>query len=294
MPTPPSYHSYTGHAENPLTPDEWNKMRAAVIESATRHMVGRRIIDVYGPLGPGVQSLPFEQFADASLGTVDLIGEKSEGAVVAESRRFKPIPMIHKDFVLHWRDLEASRGGAFPLDVSAAAGAASLVARAEDRLIFFGNAELGYDGLMNAQGRSHVEMRSWERTGGGFENVVEALEVLLAHGHYGPYAMAASPKRFAQLHRVYEKTGVLEIDSIKKVVTEGIFQSTVLTGDQAVVIAVGSEHFDLAVSVDVDLAYLGAEKMNHPFRVLECVALRIKHPDAICTFEAGPQRRGKG
>jgi hypothetical protein len=25
--------------------------------------------------------------------------------------------------------------------------------------------------------------------------------------------------------------------------------------------------------------------MNHPFRVLEALILRIKHPDSICTFE---------
>ena len=284
--------NFTGHAENPLSPDEWNKMQSAVIASARRHLVGRRIIDLYGPLGPGVQSLPTEQFANESPGHVDLLGESDEGQVLPDSRRFKAIPMLYKDFVLHWRDIEAARGGAFPLDVSAAAGAASLLARAEDSLIFFGNKALGYDGLMNATGRTVVELKSWERTGGGFDNVVQSLEALLAHGHYGPYAMVTSPHRFAQLHRVYERTGVLEIDSIRKVVTDGIFQSTTLTGDQVVLLATGSEHFDLAVSVDVTLSYLGAERMNHPFRVLECVALRIKHPDAICVFEPGaPSKR---
>jgi uncharacterized linocin/CFP29 family protein len=283
MPLP---QTYTGHAENPLTPDEWTKMRTAVIESARRHLVGRRIIDLYGPLGPGVQSLPWEQFANENPGHVDLLGENEDGAVLAASRRFKPIPLLYKDFVLHWRDLEAARGGAFPLDVSAAAGAASLLARAEDKLIFFGNDALGYEGLMNAHGRTTVPLQSWERTGGGFDNVVQALESLLSHGHYGPYAMVVSPHRFAQLHRVYEKTGILEIDSLRKVVTDGIHQATTLSGDQAVVLATGSEHFDLSVAVDFTLAYLGALRMNHPFRVLECVALRIKHPDAICTFES--------
>lgn len=276
---------FTGHAENPLTPEEWNKMQTAVIESARRHLVGRRVVDVYGPLGAGVQSLPMEQFANESPGRADLLGEHEDGAVLPSQRLFKPIPLLYKDFVLHWRDLEAARGGTFPLDVSAASGAAALLARAEDHLVFFGHNELGYEGLCNARGRTTVEQKNWERTGAGFENVVEALEALMQKHHYGPYAMVCSPRRFAQLHRVYERTGVLEIDSIRKVVTDGIHQSTTLTGDQCVLLATGEEHFDLAVSVDVTLAYLGAERMNHPFRALACVALRIKHPDAICTFE---------
>jgi uncharacterized linocin/CFP29 family protein len=44
---------------------------------------------------------------------------------------------------------------------------------------------------------------------------------------------------------------------------------------------------DLAVAMDMVAAYLGASRMNHPFRVLESLLLRIKHPDAICTLE-GP------
>jgi hypothetical protein len=33
--------------------------------------------------------------------------------------------------------------------------------------------------------------------------------------------------------------------------------------------------------------------MNHPFRVLEALILRIKHPDSICTLEglASPPRK---
>ncbi|HAN31087.1 MAG TPA: bacteriocin, partial [Myxococcales bacterium] len=52
----------------------------------------------------------------------------------------------------------------------------------------------------------------------------------------------------------------------------------------AVVVSTGRENMDLAVGLDLTVAYLGAEKMNHPFRVLETVCLRIKHADAICTI----------
>jgi len=40
--------------------------------------------------------------------------------------------------------------------------------------------------------------------------------------------------------------------------------------------------------MDMVVSYLGASRMNHPFRVLEALILRIKHPDSICTLEGAP------
>ena len=58
-----------------------------------------------------------------------------------------------------------------------------------------------------------------------------------------------------------------------------------LQGECAVLLSTGQENLDLAVALDMSVAYLGAEHMNHPFRVLESLILRIKHADAICTIE---------
>jgi uncharacterized linocin/CFP29 family protein len=39
--------------------------------------------------------------------------------------------------------------------------------------------------------------------------------------------------------------------------------------------------------MDMSVAFLGPANLNLPFRVLEMVVPRIKHPDAICTLERG-------
>lgn len=145
--------------------------------------------------------------------------------------------------------------------------------------------KLGFEGLMNARGRGVVKLTAWDEAGSGFSNILAATEKLLSGHHYGPYALVLSPDRFAQLHRIYERTGTFEIDSIRKLVTDGVYQSSVLKPDSAVVLATGRGNLDLAVALDLSVAYLGSERMNHPFRVVEAVALRIKHPDAICTLE---------
>ncbi|HLT31919.1 MAG TPA: family 1 encapsulin nanocompartment shell protein [Myxococcaceae bacterium] len=279
---------FLGHAENPLREEEWARLNETVVQVARRTLVGRRILDLYGPLGPGVQSVPHDEFTGVSPGNIDITGENENAAVFTDLRTFKTIPIIYKDFLLHWRDIEAARTHNSPLDVSAAAGAAAFCAQQEDELIFHGDAKLGHEGLMNATGRSIVPLGDWSQPGAGYTAMVEAIRQLNENGHYGPYAVVLSPRLYSMLHRIFEKTGVLEIETIRKLATDGVHQSNRLEGDVGVVVSVGRENMDLAVGVDMVTAYLGANNMNHPFRVLETVVLRIKHPDAICTLENAP------
>ncbi len=277
--------SYLNHPESPLTPEALKTLEATVVKVARRLLVGRRFIDLYGPLGAGVQTVPYDEYEGASAGSVDLVGTEESGLVFPNARKFKTIPIIHKDFLLHWRDLEASRGHKLPIDFSAAAGAAAFCAQMEDELIFYGNEKMGFEGLMNAKGRLSVSLDDWTTPGSGFQNLVAATQKLNESGHFGPYAFVLSPPLFAQLHRVYEKTGVLEIETLRQLATDGVFQSTTLRGDSAVVVSTGAENLDIAVAMDMSVSYLGPDRMNHPFRVFEMLLPRIKHADAICTME---------
>ncbi|MCI0569691.1 MAG: bacteriocin family protein [Myxococcaceae bacterium] len=284
---------FLGHAENPLREEEWARLNETVIQVARRTLVARRILDLYGPLGAGVQSVPDDEYTGVSEGAVDIVGERDTAAVFTDVRRFKTIPIVYKDFLLHWRDIETARIHNMPLDVSAAAGAAALCAQMEDELVFYGAPKLGHEGLMNATGRNTVPLGDWSASGGGYNAMVEATRKLNEAGHYGPYAVILSPRLYSLLHRIFEKTGVLEIETIRQLASDGVYQSNRLRGDSGVVVSTGRENMDLAVGVDMVTAYLGATKMNHPFRVLETVMLRIKHPDSICTLEGGSATAGR-
>lgn len=272
--------------DNPLTDAEWNRLQEVVVQVARRRLVGRRFIDIYGPLGPGVLTVKYERYLNATPGEIDFHGEGGSGAIAVEASKYAPIPMIYKDFTIHWRDLEASRRYGVPLDTSAAAGAGAFCAAREDQMILRGEKNLSIEGLLSATGANTLKLSDWDVAGNGFADTVKASRILHEAGHYGPYAMILSPKRFAQLHRLFEQTGALEIRTMRDLVTDGIFQSELLKDDQGLLVATGFAHLDLALSMDLRIAYLGEDDLNLKFRVLECVLLRIKHPDAICVFTA--------
>ena len=273
------------HEENPLNDQEWENIKTVVIEVARKRLVGRRVVDLHGPLGPGVQTIVHDHFAGTQIGRIGLLGEEESDPIRSVRRESGIIPLIYKDFILHWRDIETSRQAGTPLDAAAAAAAAAFCADAEDDLIFNGNAEMGYEGLMVVDGRRTMKRRNWAEPGNPFADVVDATHAMVEEGFYGPYAMVVSPVLYTQMHQVHPGTGVIEIEHIRQLVTDGVYQSALIEDGFGMIVATGTQNFDLAVAQDLNVAYLGAQNMNHPFRVFESVYLRIKRHGSICTLE---------
>ena len=271
--------------EAPLIEDEWELIDETVVRVARKQLVGRRFIDVFGPLGAGVQAVQQDVFAGVDVGDISLLGEEETHAVHAETRTFMPLPLLYKDFWIYWRDLETARGCGTGLDISAAAGAAVFVAQAEDKLILNGHEKLGFEGLLNAKWRNSVPLLNWDEAGAAFQNIVDAHKKLVDAGYYGPFALVTSPDLYAKMERVYDNTGVLEINQVRELMTGGVFQTPVMPDNSAVVVSSGPENLDIAIAQDLITAYLGPDKMNHPFRVFETLTLRIKRPESICTLD---------
>ena len=270
--------------DSPLTDEEFAQLDQTVIDSARRQLVGRRFIELYGPLGKGMQSIFNDIFLENYEAKMDFQG--SFDLNIESSKRVNyTIPLLYKDFVLYWRDLEQAKVLDIPIDFSVAANAARDVALLEDQMIFHGSKEFEIPGLMNVKGRLTQLLGNWYESGNAFQDVVDARNKLLEMKHNGPFALVLSPELYSLLHRVHKDTNVLEIEHVRELVTDGVFQSPVLKGKTGVLVNTGKNNLDLAVSEDFDTVHLGEEGMNHPFRVYETVVLRIKRPSSICTLE---------
>ena len=272
-----------------LSAEEWEKLDELVVTVARKMLVGRRFITLAGPLGVGIQIVPV-----AAVGTGQACLHDEEGCackagecnvIQVTGRKFLALPIIHQDFRLAWRDIEASRQMGWPLELGPAAAASAACARAEDELIFHGHPDHGYEGLLSAAGRHTAPLAKWDEPGSAFANVVAATEALVADGYYGPFAAILSPALYARTQRVARDIGRLESSLIEDLVEGGLFYSSVLAENQGLVVALGAHNFDLAVAQDLITAYLGPENLDHNFRVMESLVLRIKRPGAICTLE---------
>jgi uncharacterized linocin/CFP29 family protein len=264
---------YLMRDDAPFSAEQWAAIDDLVVRVARQLLVGRRFIEITGPLGIGVPTVPL-----LTIGEGD--------PIEATEQKHLGFLLLHQDFRLGWRDIETSHKLGLPMELGPAAAASAAVARLEDELVFRGHAEHGYEGLLNAQGRNTVDLADWGEPGSAFENIVAATEALVGDGFYGPFAVILSPARYAQTQRIARGMGRLESKLIKGVAEGGFFRTPALAADQGLVVALGAHNLDLVVAQDLVTAYLGPENMDHTFRLLESLVLRIKRPGAICTLEA--------
>jgi uncharacterized linocin/CFP29 family protein len=269
-------------AGNPLDAEEWAYLSdtVALVGGST---LARRLLRSTFPLGAGVQTVPITSTVGITDGTRSILGSESE-LIFSKPRASGVVPIISKDFVMHWRDIAESRVMRRRFSVAKAGAAASFCARSEDKLVLSGHSALRYEGLMTVEGRRTMGLPRWERPGSAFDNFTAIVSTLARSGYKGPFASVVHPHIYADMHRLFDGSSSLEIDHVKALLSGGIARSSLLAPSSGVVFSTARQDIELLVSFDTSVAFLGSRAMNLHFRVLKAVYLRILNPGAVCTF----------
>ncbi len=260
----------------PFGEELWAKIDETVVDNAKKHMVCRRFLNIYGPLGPGASTVAVDSPAKTE--------ELEDGVGRITGRKLVELPQLYEDFTLLWRDLEDAGRQGLPVDLSAAAAAAQRSAKREDELILFGNKALGMEGLLNASGAHVIQRGNWKEGEHAYQDVAHGIAYLSSHSMLGRYALVVSPELYLDLQRLQPNVGLLELDRIAKLVDGRVYPAGPFGAGKAVLVCAESQYMDLAVGMDLSVGYLELKDFNHNFRILETVALRIKNPSAIVTF----------
>jgi uncharacterized linocin/CFP29 family protein len=287
---------FVGRAQAPLIEEEWKQLDEAVVKAARRVLVGRKVLPVYNLADVGVMEVQWDELTEMSPATISMYGETPVEDIIVYTRKSLIVPIIHKDFRIHWRDIIASRRKGTPLDTANAESAALQVAQLEDELIltgeYAGSPKLGIQGLATATGRNTVASTgAWATSPNAVNSVKAAMEELVADNFYGPYDLILQPSAFLDAHTFIGQTAVMQIDKIKELIGGKVYVTPALKAsdggtDSALLMETGAENADLCVAQDLKTFYVQLRDMNHFFKVYEAVVPRIKRPQAICEITA--------
>lgn len=267
---------YLSREGSPISAELWKEIDDAVVSAAKNILTGRRFLSIYGPLGAGIQSINVDNISEL---------DESEGDIsVIKGRTYRHIPMINQDFSLLWRDLEYSEQMGLPVDLSSVIQAANQCALKEDELIFRGNDELGCKGLLNEDGVVKLPISDWNEGENPFEDISTGIARFTEKGIVGRKALVVSPNLFVHLQRIQQSTGMTEYDRIYRLLNGNIFCTPVLK-NQAVLVCAEPQNMDLAIGQDMITSYLETKNLNHYFRIIETLLLRIKNKEAVIVFE---------
>ena len=182
------------------------------------------------------------------------------------------------------RGIEDEENLEIAFDLAKAMASAEAIAQKEDKLIFFGSKDNGYEGLLTASGVNKIKKSDWKEGENAFADVASAIELLATKGVFGTYSLVVSPDLYMQMQRIQPGTGLLEIDRVGKLVNGHIYRAPVLGGGKAALVCAESRNMDLVIGQDMAAAYLEQVDLNHTFRLLETVLLRIKRRQAVVLF----------
>lgn len=268
---------YLARESAPFSPETWAQIDQAVIETAKKHLVCRRFLNLFGPLGAGTSVV--------SIDRSDKEEHLKDGFGTTAGRKIVELPQLYEDFTLLWRDLEESEKNGWPMDLSAAAAAAQRAAKKEDNLILFGNKQLGAEGLLTAADSFKLQRGNWKEGEDAFQDVAHGIAHLSSNSFLGRYALVLSPDVYLDLQRIQPGINMLELDRIARLVDGRVYTAGAFGANKAVLVCAEPQYMDLAVGADFGVGYLELKDLNHSFRILETIALRIKEPNAIVCFE---------
>ena len=101
---------YLSRDSAPFSEEFWGRIDDTIVDSASRILIGRRFLTLYGPLGAGAQSINIDSAKKAE--------NFADGIVTTGGRQYTEIPQVYDDFFLLWRDIEAGDKDGYPVDLS--------------------------------------------------------------------------------------------------------------------------------------------------------------------------------
>ncbi len=226
----------------------------------------RKVLEVVH-VGRGVEAIPSEEIV-------------AEEVIRSKVSKFVMLSELSTQFSVKVRTLDYwGRTGIQP-DLAPLLLASTKLALAEDKIILEGDLERGWPGLLTCKMSIRDELSDWSVPGNPVIDVSKAVKKLVDEAIPPPYVLLVSPSRYADLLKYTEKTGVMELERVRALVSD-VVQTPLLSDSDVLVISTNKYVIDLVIGADTVLDYLGPSADEHLYRLWETLALRIKNPKAV-------------
>ena len=280
-----------GLATGTLTDYEVNYVETQITKTVRPLLIGRQLMPTRSLPSAGYTKYTFYTENDMGQATISMTGEEKSRDLVDLTEGSANVPIISKDYLLHWRDVLKRREAGEDLNTQHAENAARQVAEEEDKLILSGEytgwPALGIEGLCTATGRQTEAGGDWEDAG-WFADIANCKSSLRSYGFYGPYKLIVTSALYALMEEVYSTTDKWVFQLVGEMLggVENILISDNLypsdgTQNTALVVDTSPGNFELVVGADITNYMFQNSDMNYEGKVWEAVVPVIKRPKAI-------------
>lgn len=283
-----------GLATGQLTDDEVNYIETQIVKTIRPMLIGRQVYGTKVLSHAGFRKYTFYTENDMGQASIDMMGEADNMDRVDLDEVPVNIPIIHKEYKLHWRDVLMRRNAGEDLNTQHAENAARQVAEEEDKLLISGEytgwPALAIVGLATHGSRQTTTGGDWSANYATY--VATAKQLLRAAGFYGPYRLILRSAWYAQLEALITNTEKWAFQAVGELiggvenilVTDNLYSSAGGI-DNALLVDIQPGNFDLIMGADVTNHLAQEVNMNYYGKVWEAVTPAIKRPTAIVEIQ---------
>lgn len=252
----------------PIAERAWGEIEDTARRALKASLAARKLVDFEGPHGWAFSSVP--------LGRAVRLSDFPEDGVEARQRRTQPLLELRAPFSLRRGELDDLARGARDADLDPVIEAAQRLARAEDRLVFYGHPASGVRGLCTDS--AHGRLTLSDDYHAYPEVVTQALAVLAESAVEGPYAIALGPRCFAGLSRTTAPGGYPVIKHVQQLIDGPIVSAPSIRG--ALVLSLRGGDFELHVGRDISIGYASHDAEAVALYLEESLTFRLLTPEA--------------
>jgi uncharacterized linocin/CFP29 family protein len=227
----------------PISAAAWRDLEEEAQRTFTRHVAGRRLVDVPEPAGIELAAVP--------TGQLDPVDPPAEG-VATRLYESRPIVQLRVPFVVDRAQVDSVERGARNADWQPVKDAARQAAFAEDRIVFDGYAAAGIAGIRASSSNPAVALPPDVRD---YPNAIaQAATALRLAGVGGPYSLALSADAYTEVTET-SNHGYPIHAHISRLLDGDIIWAPAIEG--AVLLTTRGGDFELRLGQDLAIGYLG-------------------------------------
>lgn len=275
-----------------LRKEEWVELDRAVVEVARQRLVGiadlraRNLIHPLGGLGTILSQ--YEQQSDMTDADVDMAGvTRGEEDAVEFNLVSVPIPIVHKDFRVNIRRLEASRRLGDGIDTTQAQVASRKVADGLESMLFNGvgvtvDGKAIYGYTTHPDRNTGVATGDWGTITNIYSTILDMVKMAQADQYFGPYGVYVSGNQWTEMFAVYtDGSGQTALDRVLRLPQiEFVKPADALADGNVILVQLSRDVVDLAIAQDVvTIEWETQGGMISHFKVFAAMAPRVKSDD---------------
>lgn len=256
----------------PISAAAWADLGQEARRTFQRHVAGRRIVDVTGPLGIELSAV--------GTGHLQAIEPPADG-IAANTRLLQPIVELRAPFALDRQQIDDVERGAKDADWQPAKDAARRLAFAEDRAIFEGYPQAEITGIRASSSNPAVALPA--QVTDYPTAISQAITALRLAGVEGPYRLALGADAYTAVSETSDHgypvqrhiTRLLDGDIIWAPAIDGAYLLSTRGGD-----------FELHLGQDVSIGYLAHDTTTVQLYFQETLTFLVYTPEAAVTLSS--------